>query len=72
LLQPSEITDTRSGYTLLDNKLNWTSGNNNGNLPGHSPSYNYDTLNRLTSTTETSNGTTTWAQGFGYDRYADM
>jgi YD repeat-containing protein len=84
LLQPSEIKDTGGGYTLLDNVLNWTSGNNNGNLPGQtvthngpnfsgnplifSPSYGYDALNRLTSATEGSN----WSQSFGYDQYGNM
>jgi len=40
LLQPSEIKDTGGGYTLLDNVLNWTSGSNNGNLPGQTVTHN--------------------------------
>jgi RHS repeat-associated protein len=83
LLQPSEIKDTGGGYTLLDNVLNWTGGNNNGNLPSQtvthngpnfsgqmqfSPSYGYDALNRLTSATEGSN----WSQSYGYDQYGNM
>jgi RHS repeat-associated protein len=83
LLQPSEMKDTGTGYTLLDNVLNWGSGSNNGNLPGQtvthngpnfsgqmqfSPSYGYDALNRLTSAGETGN----WSQSFGYDQYGNM
>ncbi len=34
-------------------------------------SYRYDSLFRLTEATETQNGTQTWTQQFGYDRYGN-
>ncbi len=33
--------------------------------------YAYDALNRLSSATETNNGSQTWTQTFGYDRYGN-
>jgi hypothetical protein len=69
--------------TYVRDTLRRTSGNNNGNLPGQTvthngpnfnspltftPSYGYDTLNRLTSASESGNS----SQAFGYDRYGNM
>jgi len=83
-LQPTQIglgtstTDT----SLL--KLNYDYGttDDNGNVktqtitvPGMTypliQTYAYDTLNRLKSAEEKSNGTTTWKQTFLYDRYGN-
>ena len=83
-LQPEQIAlgTVQNGYDKL--KLNYTYGGtaNNGNVqtqtitvPGLSQpfiqTYAYDSLNRLSSATETNNGSPTWSQVFGFDRYGN-
>ena len=83
-LQPTQIAlgTTQNGTDQL--KLNYDYGTtaNNGNVqsqtitvPGMSypliQTYTYDTLNRLKSAEEKSNGSTTWKQTFLYYRYGN-
>jgi hypothetical protein len=83
-LQPTQIglgtstTDT----SLLKLNYDYGTADNNGNVktqtitvPGMTypliQTYAYDTLNRLKSAEEKSNGATTWKQTFLYDRYGN-
>jgi RHS repeat-associated protein len=86
-LQPTQIglgtTSATSGTLQLDYGYGTTT--NNGNLmsqmitiqvPGqnsltYSQSYSYDQVNRLLSATETSLGSQTWQQNYGYDVYGN-
>ncbi|MBX3282428.1 MAG: RHS repeat-associated core domain-containing protein [Acidobacteria bacterium] len=83
-LQPTQIalgvTPTATDLLKLDYSYGTTA--NNGNVqsqtitvPGMTyplvQSYAYDELNRLSSATETSNGTQTWKQAFTFDRYGN-
>ena len=85
-LQPTQIAlgTVQNGTDKL--KLNYEYGAsaaaNNGNVtkqtitvPGLAQpfiqTYAYDELNRLASATETNNGSQTWNQVFGYDRYGN-
>jgi len=84
-LQPTQIglgTST-SDTSLLKIEYGYgTSTTNNGNVttqkitvPGvtyaFEQSYTYDNLNRIATAAETYNGSQTWTQTFGYDRYGN-
>jgi RHS repeat-associated protein len=83
-LQPTQIglgtstTDT----SLLKLEFDYGTTANNGNVqsqtitvPGMThpliQAYTYDSLNRLSTATETSNSSQTWKQEFSYDRYGN-
>jgi len=69
-------------YGVRDGQGNLDAKKNNGNVESQTitvsgmshplvQSYTYDSLNRITSATETSNGAQTWKQTFSYDRYGN-
>jgi|CXWL01.1.fsa_nt_gi RHS repeat-associated protein len=80
-LQPemTAIGTTQNGYDKL--KLNYTYANNGNMLsqiitvPGLAQpfvqNYTYDQLSRLKTAMETNNGSDTWNQVYGYDRYGN-
>jgi len=83
-LQPTQIAlgTTPAGTDLLKLNYSYNSTSNNGNVlsqtitvPGMTyplvQTYSYDELNRLSSATETSNGSQTWKQEFSFDRYGN-
>ena len=83
-LQATQIAQgTTNGATnVLKLDLDYGSTQNNGNLisqtitiPGLAQpfiqTYTYDTLNRLTSATETNNSNQTWKQTFTFDRFGN-
>ena len=83
-LQPTQIAlgTTQNGTDQLKLDYDYGTTANNGNVqsqtitvPGMSypliQTYTYDTLNRLKSAEEKSNGSTTWKQTFLYDRYGN-
>ncbi|MGE3468303.1 MAG: RHS repeat domain-containing protein, partial [Pyrinomonadaceae bacterium] len=83
-LQPEQIALGTTQNATNKLKLNYTYGGsqNNGNVmsqtitvPGLGQpfiqNYTYDELNRLKTATETNNGSQTWTQVFGYDRYGN-
>ena len=83
-LQVTQITLGTTPNATDKLKLNFDYGSttNNGNVqsqtitvPGMTyplvQTYNYDSLNRIQDATETSNGSQTWSQAFGYDRYGN-
>ena len=83
-LQPTQIAlgTTPGGTDKLNLVFTYGGATNNGNVlsqtitvPGLSQpfiqNYTYDELNRLSSATETNNGSGTWSQIFGYDRYGN-
>lgn len=86
-LQVSEITLTGgSPNSKIDLTYNYGATNNNGNLQStgyslgvggftqalYTQSFSYDSLNRLSTATETSSGgSTSWSQTNGYDRYGN-
>jgi RHS repeat-associated protein len=83
-LQPTQIALGTTQNSTDQLKLNYDYGTtaNNGNVqsqtitvPGMAypliQAYSYDTLNRLKSAEEKSNGSTTWKQTFLFDRYGN-
>ncbi|HMM81501.1 MAG TPA: RHS repeat-associated core domain-containing protein [Pyrinomonadaceae bacterium] len=83
-LQPTQIAlgTVQNGTDMLKLDYSYGSTANNGNVlsqtitvPGMTyplvQNYAYDELNRLSSATETSNGTQTWKQAFTFDRYGN-
>ena len=80
-LQPTEIkVGTSSNSTsVLDLTYSYGTTSNNGNIQSvgysggglsHTQSFTYDSLNRLSTATET-NGGTSWSQSNAYDRYGN-
>jgi len=81
-LQPTEIKLGTSGNSTSVIDLNYSYGttSNNGNVQSYTygggglsytHSFSYDSLNRLSSATETNGGTTNWTQNNAYDRYGN-
>ena len=81
-LQPTEIKLGTIGNptSVLDLTYNYGTTNNNGNLQSttynggglsYTQSFTYDSLNRLSTATETNGSTTNWSQTNGYDRYGN-
>jgi RHS repeat-associated protein len=81
-LQPTEIKLGTSGNSTSVIDLNYSYGttSNNGNVQSYTygggglsytQSFSYDSLNRLSSATETNGGTTNWTQNNAYDRYGN-
>ena len=80
-LQPTEIKLGTSGNptSVIGLTFNYGTTNNNGNVLSttyaggglnYTQSFGYDTLNRLSTATET-NGGTSWSQTNAYDRYGN-
>ncbi len=83
-LQPTQIALGTSANNTSLLKLNYDYGqsDNNGNVKSQTitvsgmshpliQTYNYDSLNRLQSATETSNSAQTWKQTYQFDRYGN-
>ena len=81
-LQPTEIKlGTSSNSTsVLDLNYSYGTTTNNGNIQSYSysggglsytQSFSYDSLNRLSTATETNGGSTNWSQTNAYDRYGN-
>jgi RHS repeat-associated protein len=81
-LQPTEIKLGTSGNSTSVIDLNYSYGTtaNNGDVLSYTygggglsytQSFGYDSLNRLSSATETNGGTTNWTQNNAYDRYGN-
>jgi RHS repeat-associated protein len=81
-LQPTEIKLGTSGSptSIVDLTYSYGSTANNGNVQSiaysggglsYTQSFSYDSLNRLSTATETSGSTTNWSQTNGYDQYGN-
>ena len=81
-LQPTEIKlGTSSNSTsVLDLNYSYGTTTNNGNIQSYTysggglsytQSFTYDSLNRLSTATETNGGSTNWSQTNAYDRYGN-
>ncbi len=85
-LLPSEIKlstqGTRTSLVALDLVYNYGTTDNNGNVQSvayssnaagisYTQNFGYDSLNRLSTATETWGGNPSWSQTNGYDRYGN-